>query len=339
METLEPEEALRELERLESDQPGLRAAVEGLRANGEVARSFMQTHTPGKDNLPISSLQVGDTIGIWQIEGVLGTGGMGEVYKATRSDGLFEQRVALKLARNRETRLAERFEVERKRLAQLEHPNIARIVDGGATEAGSPYMTMEFVSGISIDAYSRDNRLGRKERLNLIVKLCAALAHAHGRLILHRDVKHANVLINAEGELRLIDFGVAALIDESTKDGRQGPLTLGYAAPEQLLGKPESAATDVFAGAMLAHLLETGALPERQSDAGVAIDSAAIGDPDLAAILRKATAFDPAARYGSVDAFGDDLEKWIDGHPVAARPISEPARLGKLIARNKQAST
>lgn len=338
LETLDPDEVELELERLKNDNPDLRDQVEGLRKKGEVARSFMQTRMADANSSQSSSMKPGDRVGIWQIDSLLGAGGMGEVYEAQRADGLFEQRVALKLARNADKRLAERFEAERNRLAQLEHPNIARIVDGGTSESGAPYMTMEFVDGLPIDAHVQSARLGREQRLRLIVRLCEALSHAHGRLVLHRDIKHDNVLINADGELRLIDFGVASLLDDPDAQQERGPLTIAYAAPEQLLGNPVSSATDIFAVGMLTHLLETGSLPTRRSDGGVAVDAARIGDADLAAILAKATASNPAQRYGSADALGDDLEKWLGGFPVTARKLLPVERARKLVARNKLAS-
>lgn len=338
LETLSPDEVALELKRLQSEDPALYKQVEGLRGTSNAARSFMQTRMAETDAYPANSMQPGDRIGVWKIKTLLGAGGMGEVYEASRDDGLFKQRVALKLARNAERGLAKRFEAERNRLAQLEHPSIARIVDGGTTESGAPYMTMEFVDGMPVDAHVRSARLDRRARLSLIVRLCEAVSHAHGRLVLHRDIKHDNVLINADGELRLIDFGVASLLDDLEAQEQRGPLTLAYAAPEQLLGNSVSAATDIFAIGMLAHLLETGSLPARQSDASVAIDAAKISDGDLAAILAKATALEPADRYGSVDALGDDLEKWLGGFPVAARPVSSATRFKKLVTRNKLAS-
>ncbi|MEM6477172.1 MAG: protein kinase, partial [Pseudomonadota bacterium] len=157
-------------------------------------------------------------------------------------------------------------------------------------------------------------------------------------LVLHRDIKHDNVLITAEGELRLIDFGVASLLDDPADEGRRGPVTFAYAAPEQLLGNPVSAATDIFAIGMLIHLLEAGSLPVRQSDAAVTIDTKRIADPDLDAVLAKATSFDPADRYGSVNALHDDLSSYLGGFAVAARPVSAVTKFTKLVARNKLAT-
>ncbi|MEM6474800.1 MAG: serine/threonine-protein kinase [Pseudomonadota bacterium] len=338
LETLGPEDLALELERLGREDADLKEQIEGLRAQGESARFFMQTHMPDNEEAPANRLNPGDRLGIWEIGTLLGSGGMGEVYEARRADGLFEQRVALKLARNAGAKIGERFEAERQRLAQLEHPNIARIVDGGTTQDNAPYMTMEFVDGSPIDRHCRVAGLDRKARLNLVLKLCAAVSHAHGRLVLHRDIKHDNVLITAEGELRLIDFGVASLLDHPADAGQRGPVTFAYAAPEQLLGNPVSAATDIFAIGMLIHLLEAGSLPVRQSDAGVAIDAKRIADPDLAAVLAKATSFDPADRYGSVDALRDDLSSYLSGFAVAARPVSAITTFTKLLARNKLAT-
>lgn len=336
--TLEPEELAAELQALGQDDPELLKQVTGLIGTRNDAASFMQTSMPRTDHFESQSLESGSTIGVWKINTLLGSGGMGEVYRALRADGLFEQQVALKLAKAKGAEIRERFDAERQRLAQLEHPNIARIVDGGATDDGAPYMTMEFVDGHPIQAFCVEKRLGRNERLGLIDKLCAAVAHAHGRLVLHRDIKHDNVLINQEGELRLIDFGVASLLDDTGEDATGGPLTIAYAAPEQLRSEPVSAATDIFAIGMLAHLLVTEKLPQRQSEGGVAVDRASLGSDDLAAILAKATADSPEDRYASADALRDDLQKWVGGFPVAARPVSSIARFRKLVARNKLAS-
>lgn len=338
LDTLDPEELAGALHTLEQNDPDLLAQISSLRAVRANAVSFMQTRMPEAACSVSRSLEPGTVVGIWRIGKLLGAGGMGEVYQATRADGLFEQQVALKLAKAKSVGFHERFEAERQRLAQLEHPNIARIVDGGATDDGAPYMTMEFVDGQPTDIFAHENRLDRGQRIALIEQLCAAVTHAHGRLILHRDIKHDNVLINQDGELRLIDFGVASLMDDAGEDEARTPLTIAYAAPEQLRGEPVSAATDIFAIGMLAHLLEAGALPRRQPDGGVTIDRGKIADRDLCAILAKATAEAPADRYASADALRDDLQKLAGGFPVAARPVSSVTRFRKLVARNKLAS-
>jgi len=338
LDTLASDDLARELEQLRTSDPVLSGKIVELRGGKAKAGSFMQTRMPGSGDIGNPSLANGTKVDVWQITELLGSGGMGEVYRAQRADGLFEQQVALKIAKTKTAAFKQKFDAERQRLAQLEHPNIARIVDGGSARRGASYMTMEFVDGQPIDGFAKAKGLGRNARLGLIEKLCAAVAHAHGRLVLHRDIKHDNVLINSDGELRLIDFGVASLIEDTVADTSSGPLTLAYAAPEQLRGEPVSAAIDIFAIGMLAHLLETGALPKRQSAGGVAIDRVGIEDEDLAAILAKATADDPMARYGSADALGDDLQKFAGGFPVAARPASSVTRFKKMVGRNKFAS-
>ena len=327
-----------ELAGLQNTDPTLADAVKRFQTRSANASSFMQTRMPGLPEDASPLLAQGDRVGVWQIDDRLGAGGMGEVYRASRADGLFDQQAALKIAKSKTKAFSDRFEAERQRLANLEHPNIARIIDGGAARDGAPYLTMEFVDGVPIDAFAKSKDLTRSQRLTLVGDLCAALAHAHGRLVLHRDIKPDNVLINKDGELRLIDFGVASLLDDPKEEAAPGPLTIGIASPEQLMGQPVSAATDIFAVAVLAHWLETGALPKRQSDGGVEIDRQAIGDEDLSAILAKATAFDPANRYASADALGDDVRRFLDGFPVTARPVSSLTRFGKLVARNKLAS-
>lgn len=338
LETLSATETLAEIASLRDMDPQLADAVDWLEGGQENARSFMQTRIRDLAEVDGPSFAQGDRVGAWRIAERIGAGGMGEVYRAERADGLFEQQVALKLAKVESATLRERFDAERQRLAQLEHPNIARIVDGGVSHDGAPYMTMEFVDGQAIDAYAKAHTLDRKAKLGLIEKLCGAVGHAHGRLVLHRDIKHDNVLINNDGELRLIDFGVASLVDDTSEEAVRGPLTLAYAAPEQLRGEPVSAATDIFAIGMLAHFLETRSLPKRLSEGGVAIDRGAIGDEDLAAILSKATAFEPVDRYASADALAQDLHKFLSGFPVAARPVSAITRFKKLVARNRLAS-
>ncbi len=338
LETLSEDEIIAEMQRLQADDDELAEAAEAYLGNREKMLSFMQTRMPEDFTAKKATLKSGARVGSWKIDQLIGSGGMGEVYKAERADGMFDQQVALKLAKRKGKAFAARFEAERQRLAQLDHPNIARIVDGGAAGNGAPFMTMEFVDGQPITEYTVFNSLDRNARLALVRQLCTAVSHAHSRLVLHRDIKHDNVLINQDGQLRLIDFGVASLVGEEEGAAKQGPLTLAYAAPEQLKGDAVSAATDIFAVGMLMHLLETGALPARQPDASVAIADDQLADRDLAAIIAKAIATDPDERYGSVDALEDDIAKYLGGFPVAARSASAVARFTKLVRRNKLTS-
>ncbi len=305
-------------------------------ANRLVARTapagFMRTSLPDADDVPEPALASGQQVGPWRIDALIGRGGMGEVYRAERADGRYEQTVALKLMQG--AARSDSFDAERRRLALMEHPGIARIVDGGETDDHRPYMAMEYVDGAPIDAYVRDTGLDRHDRLALFRRVCEAVRHAHNKLILHRDLKSQNILVDSRGQPRLIDFGIASSLEDDATGA--GPLTLAWAAPEQLRGEALSAQTDVFALGILLHVLVTAARPERQPDGGMAIDS--IDDADLAAIMRRALATDAKERYGSVDALADDIGNWIEKRPVAARKGGRLHRLGKLIRRAPLAS-
>ncbi|MEL6215310.1 MAG: serine/threonine-protein kinase, partial [Pseudomonadota bacterium] len=221
--------------------------------------------------------ETGTLVGPWRIGEIIGRGGMGEVYRAARADGLYDQSVALKIMHSTDSAINAVFERERQRLALMEHPGISRIVDGGTTDDGRPYMAMELVDGTPIDQHCSDNRLSTRERIRLVRRTCMAVSHAHGKLILHRDIKTSNVLVDSSGQPRLIDFGIAATLGD---DGlRGGPLTLYCAAPEQLMGAALSAQTDVFGLGVLLHEVLLGTRPRRQKDGGMSIVSTM--EPDL----------------------------------------------------------
>lgn len=337
LDTLSPTDAEEFLQALSADDSDLSAALGSWSARKERARSFLQTSAPFGEAAAAPRLAKGGRVGAWEVAELLGSGGMGEVYKAHRADGGFDQLVALKLARASDASFALRFENERQRLARLDHPGIARIVDGGESADGSPYMTMEFVDGEPVTDFARSRGLDRAGRLALVGQLCAALSHAHSRLILHCDIKPDNVMVNQDGIVRLVDFGVASLIGED--EDKSGALTLAFAAPEQLKRQPVSTATDVFAVGVLIHLLETGKLPKRQPDGGVQIDDIALGDKDLAAIIGKATAADAEERYSSVGVLAEDITEFRGGFPVSARQLTPMSRFTKAVMRNKLAST
>ncbi|MEO1321093.1 MAG: serine/threonine-protein kinase, partial [Pseudomonadota bacterium] len=300
-------------------------------ANRLVARmapaGFMRTSLPGADDAPEPALGSGQKVGPWRIDALIGRGGMGEVYRAERADGRYEQTVALKLMQGAAP--SDSFDAERRRLALMEHPGIARIVDGGETDDHRPYMAMEYVDGAPIDAYVRDAQLGRSERLALFRRVCQAVRHAHNKLILHRDLKSQNILVDSRGQPRLIDFGIASSLEENAEGA--GPLTLAWAAPEQLRGEALSAQTDVFALGILLHLLISDMRPEREPDGGMSIRIN--DDADLAAITRRALATESGERYGSVDALAEDVGNWLEKRPVLAREGGRLYRLGKLIKR------
>lgn len=280
---------------------------------------FMQTSVSiDDDGLSDAPFEPGDQIGIWKIDSLIGRGGMGQVYKALRSDGLYEQTVALKVMLGDRPERLQRFEQERQRLAKLDHSGISRIIDGGATNDGRPFMAMEYIDGRPIDEFVKANDLKLQSVLKLFSNLCSAVAHAHGKFILHRDIKPANVLVDAVGNVRLIDFGIAALLDADNEEVG-GPLTLAYAAPEQLRRESLSAATDIFMLGVLLHDVLTGAAPDRLENGAIQINSRPIQNADLVQIITKATAESPSERYVSVDALNDDIQAVLEKRPIAAR--------------------
>lgn len=212
--------------------------------------------------------QVGTVAGAYRLTSVVGTGGMGSVYAAERADGTFDRTVAVKVLRSSmaTAEVVRRFEVERQILASLSHPNIAQLIDGGVTEDGRPYFVMELVEGVRIDEWADRNRLDVEARLRLLLKVMDAVEHAHRHLVVHRDLKPSNILVRDDGAVKLLDFGIARLLDEPTGEAaatRTGHrfLTPEYAAPEQLLGESASTQTDVYSIAILAYELLTGTRP------------------------------------------------------------------------------
>lgn len=277
-----------------------------------------------------TQLEPGDRVGNWRIEAMVGRGGMATVYRAMRDDGLFEQRVALKILPPGDADRVERFNAERQRLASLEHPGICRIIDGGSFGEQQPWMAMEFIDGEAIDVFADDHDLGLRARIKLMIELCSAVSHAHDNLIAHRDIKPDNVLVDADGSVRLIDFGIASLIDA---DNAPGSLTAAYAAPEQLSRSEQGASADIFALGMLLHRLLTGALPDRLDDNGVQVASEQFHRKDLAAIALRALATEPEQRYRSVDALAADLTAFLEHRPVAARNGGNLYRAGRFVRR------
>ena len=356
------------LDRLTRDTPDIRARVEQLLRADADAGSFMRGAVSGGvsgDRPPAAmpTLQAGDRVGPWGIERVLGRGGMGEVYLASRADGQFSQQVALKLLSPAADAQAERFMRERQILADLDHPGLARLVDGGVTDAGQPFMAMEYVEGDTLLDYCQRHALPLEARLRLFLKVCDVVAYAHQRLVIHRDIKPANVMVRADGTVKLLDFGIATLAREVVEDGEltQALVTPNYAAPEQLAGRGVTTATDVHGlGATLFALL-TGGPPWQLSNASlpVAIDrvlnapapqpSASLVpgalpgvDParlrgDLDAICAKALRKDPDARYESAAALAADVRNVLDHQPVSARQGSRWYTAQRYIRRHRLA--
>jgi tetratricopeptide (TPR) repeat protein len=266
---------------------------------------------------------------------LLGSGGMGTVYLAERDDGEIQQRVAIKLLVDGGTRPAwhERFLKERRLLASLNHPSIVHVIDAGHTAAGQPYLVMEYVEGIPIDTYAAQIEL--REQLRLFLRVCEGVSHAHRHLIIHRDLKPSNILVDSSGQPKLLDFGIAKLLDETGEPTQtvERMLTPNYASPEQFLGKNQTTATDVYSlGAVLYKLLtgrsphETGA--SSASALEVIVGARQIAPPtrwnpalptDIDYILRKALRTEPEERYASVEAFGNDIRALQEWRPIEAR--------------------
>ncbi|MFN3591214.1 MAG: protein kinase domain-containing protein, partial [Thermaurantiacus sp.] len=280
------------------------------------------------------ALACGTRLGAWAVDAPIAAGGMGQVYRARRADGAYEQAVAVKLIHDRAPERVARFAAERQRLAEMDHPGIARIIDGGTHGDGRPWMAMELVEGAPI--MPQAGALPRERRLRLFLDLCAGVAHAHGRLVLHRDLKSANVLLDANGTVRLIDFGIAALTEGEAAPG--AAYTPATAAPEQIRGEPPSVQTDVFALGCILHELLTGKVPARDDRQGVILDRAGIAGADLEAILGRATAFTPEDRYPTAQALADDVCAVREHRPVAARNGGAAYRAGKFVRRFPMAS-
>lgn len=267
----------------------------------------------------------GQRIGAWRVLRELGAGGMGTVLLAERDDAGFTQQAAIKLIRGFPSQDGmRRLRQERQILAQLDHPDIARLIDGGETDAGQPYLVVEFVRGETLDTWLRRVNPDRDARIALIERIGAAVQHAHQHLVIHRDLKPSNVMVNDEGEIKLLDFGVAKLIDagDSGLQGSTRVFTPGYASPEQAAGQSIGVATDIYSlGAML-----------REALAGLS------GDAELSGILAKATADRPGDRYATMAAFCDDLSRYRRGLPISAAADTPLYRARKFVARHRVGS-
>ena len=286
--------------------------------------------------------------GAFRVVRHLGAGGMGEVWLAERSDGEFAQRVAVKQVAWPTPGLLERFRAERRILARLEHPGIARLVDGGSDDDGLPWLAMEFIEGEPILAWADAQALDLRARLHLFLRVCDAVRHAHRNLVVHRDLKPSNILVLADGTPKLLDFGIAKVLDDGPASHTATRLmTPGYAAPEQWRGEPVTTATDVYALGVVLHELLTARRPAADASPPVLPSSTVADDAagrtraralrgDLDSIALAALAADPARRYPTVDAFAADLERWLENQPISLRR-SRAYRLRKFAARQRWA--
>ena len=366
---LPPPERVRRLAELETADPALAARLARLlAADGETAAFFARPAPEllgaGGECAPLAIvLPAGTRVGSWRLLELLGRGGMGEVYLAERDGGAFVQRAALKLVKRGmdSQAIVRRFVRERQILSRLEHPGIARLLDGGSAEDGRPFFVLERVEGVPITEHCRS--LGLEEKLRLVQSVCAAVDSAHHRLVVHRDLKPANILVTADGNAKLLDFGISKLLagdEEETAlltqlDARV--LTPAYAAPEQILGEPVTTATDVYALGVLLFELITGALPHTREHRSLSALASAVEretaerpsallrrtDPrlarrvagDLDLVVLTALHRDPARRYPSAAALADDLGRFLAGRPLRARPVSGTYRLRKFVGRHR----
>lgn len=338
----------------QDESPDVVAAVRRLIEAVPAADGFLDP-APVSREPQAATLQAGARAGTWRVVRAIGRGGMGEVYEVERADGQFAQRAALKLIADAGTEAWARFAHERQILARLEHPGIARLIDGGLLDGGRPYMVMEYVDGEPIDAWCERRALDPRGIAALILPVCEALAYAHGRLVVHRDLKPSNLLVDRDGRPRLIDFGVAGLADDP-QAGAGHALSLDYAAPEQLAGQPFSAATDVYALGAVLYRLIAGRTPHGLADAAVPVAIARVlgSEPsapgagsaaaarsgaeralraDLDAILAKALRRDPAQRYASAERLGADLQRALERALVDARRDERGYRLRRTLWR------
>lgn len=275
--------------------------------------------------------KAGSRIGAYRLEREVGRGGMGEVYLATRADSEFVKQVAIKLIRcgNENEQAIRRFRNERQILARIEHPYVARLIDGGSTPAGLPYFVMEYVEGQPINAFCNEHALSDRDRLELFLKVCSAVQYAHERDILHRDLKPSNILVKANGTPKLLDFGIAKIVgadlpgttNEATIAGFQ-VLTPAYASPEQMRGDPATAGSDVYSLGVVLYELLCGERPSLSTLERVKTASATLGEARLSSSLRSivlhAIRLDPQERYPTVQAFAADIRRYLEGLPPAA---------------------
>jgi non-specific serine/threonine protein kinase/serine/threonine-protein kinase len=349
----DPAVRARLLETACADRPDLRLELDALwRAHdhlrlGEAAEA-----------VPADVPQIGDRLGAFRLVDRIGDGGMGTVFRAERDDGVFQAVVAVKVVRATlvSSELRQRFTLERQILASLQHPSIVTLLDGGTTPAGHAYLVMEFVNGPTIDRYCREQGLSLDRRLRLFRVLCDAAHYAHQRGVVHRDLKPGNVIVREDGTPKVLDFGIARMLDADpaqalTHSPLAGPLTPNYASPEQLRGLPVTSASDVYSLGVMLYEMVSDARPydttnvslDRVMDLVVHTEpprpSSASGRRtlrgDVDAIVMKALRKDPAERYSSAAELGADIGRFLAREPILARAPSTGYVLRRLASRNR----
>jgi hypothetical protein len=350
------------IERCAGDQALLRelqALLAAAADSGEFLGESVRYAAPLDD-----TLAPGTRLGAWTIGEAIGRGGMGQVYAATRADLELRQEAAIKLLkRGLDTdAVLRRFLRERSILARLSHPRIAHLLDAGATTDGRPYLVMERVHGEPLDVWCRRHQCTPQQIAQLLRSVCEAVHEAHRRLVVHRDLKPSNVLVGESGEIKLLDFGIAKLLDDTEPEatrlsGEALPMTPAFAAPEQLQGEGVTTATDVYALGVMLYLLLCGRLPFERRDGRPALPTQTAVPPsevlrraggqtvqrrfaqhiagDLDRIVAKALQFEPQRRYDSAKALSDDLGRWLAHEPVLAAPDRFAYRAAKFVRRHR----
>lgn len=369
---LDPAERKRYLDERCAGDPALLRELQTLLDAGDEAEGYFGELARRAGLTSLSSDAAGRVVGAYRLLHLLGRGGMGSVYLAERADLQFQKRVAIKLVPialwGAEAR--QRFMQERQILARLEHPCIARLLDGGVCNDGVPYLVMEYVEGQPLDVYCDENHIGLEGRLALFMKVCEAVAHAHRNLVIHRDLKPGNILVTRDGMLKLLDFGIAKLIgpeaiggEDLTRLGAR-PLTPAYSSPELIRGEGITTASDTYALGVLLYKLLCGCLPHDLSGLNemesaqqicetVPLPPSRVGEQadcarggvkgkerrrltgDLDMIVMKALRKEPERRYGSVEQFEEDVDRFLNDKPVHARPDTPGYRLSRFVRRHR----
>jgi eukaryotic-like serine/threonine-protein kinase len=348
------------LEQRCADDPAVRKEVDSLLSASVAVGEFLVAPAMLAAEPPPEDMLSGIRVGAWRITSRIGRGGMGVVYAAERVEGDFRQRAAVKVLRLEAVAELPRFHAERQILARLDHPGIARLYDGGVTPDGRPFMVMEFVEGRPITQYCVETHASLADRMGLFTQVCESVAYAHRNLIVHRDLKPANIFVTAQGQVKLLDFGIAKLIDADRQGVTQtlaAPLTPLTAAPEQLLGQPITTATDVHGLGLLLFELLTDTQPWLRAGGPIAQavrvvlneptpkpSERAAGTPgapfparvlrgDFDAIVAKAVRKEPSHRYATVEALQGDIGHALRGEPVAARSGARLYVFGRTLRR------
>ncbi|MBN3583633.1 serine/threonine protein kinase [Algoriphagus aestuarii] len=322
-----------------------------IESDGKGHRIFEASAHQLLEKIEDESDLIGMQVGAFQLESIIGSGAMGTVFQAKRIDGQFDQTVAIKILRSLvlDSNIKDFFNRERQILAKLNHPNIARLYDGGFTETERPFFTMEYVAGKNLLEYCQDSNLDLKDRLKLFFQVCAAVQYAHQNLIVHLDLKPQNIIVNKDGQVRLLDFGVSKILEDS--EDRASSFTLAYASPEQIEKKDAGTPSDIYSLGLILFQLSFGRHPFQQyfEDLSLLKNAKISGDfsfipsdfksktpfiSDLKYVCSKALELDPESRYVSVDEMQRDVKLFLSGYPISSHPKNWTYSFSKYLRRN-----